>query len=478
MSAKKALPKTLGELKSSGYKVRSVRQEMEDNLMKAIDDGTELFPGIKGYDETVLPQITNAILAHHDVVFIGEKGQAKSRLMRALASFLDDSIPVVEGCEINDDPNDPVCARCRRLAAEKGDDLPVAWLPKSKRYNERLAPGTKIADLIGDLDPAKVAGGSPLASEDALHFGLIPRTHRGIFGLNELPDLEYLVQVALFNILEENDFQIRGYPFRFPLDVVLVFTANPEEYTRAGKIISQLKDRIGAEIRTHYPISRELGIEIMEQEAHPIPSSKVKMDIPLFMKQIVEQITLEARNSPYVNQKSGVSARLSIANYENLIANCRRRAALLGEREASPRISDLAYLGASTSGKVELDPFREETVTESKVIGKIFDKAILTVFKETLKNGKLEGVEDEIKGEEAAEISDMKAAKEYKKIISKFPQLWEPVENLGEGKTDAFKASCLEFLLEGLHLSGKLSRKKVGSLITYRDKAKPRDIGS
>ena len=463
----KTKPNTLGELVQSGYVVRSVKDELEANLLKVLAAGEELFPGIQGYEETVVPQVVNAILAHHDMVLIGEKGQAKSRVMRALTRFLDPEIPVVEGCPINDNPFDPICFRCRKLKEEKGDSLPVAWLPREKRYNERLSPGTKLADLIGDLDPAKVAGGSPLSSEDALHFGLIPRTNRGIFGINELPDLEYLVQVGLFNILEEKDVQIRGFPFRFPLDVVLIFTANPEDYTRAGKIISQLKDRIGAEIRTHYPADRETGIKIMEQEALRITDSELRIEIPEFMKEIVEQITMEARNSPFVNKKSGVSARLSIANYETLVSNARRRAVLLGEEQAVPRICDLNYLLASTAGKVELDPFREETVTEVKVLAKIFEKAVLTVFKERVPAKDLDAWASEIKGGVAAEVSDMMPASDFKKVIAKFPQLWEPVEQLSAGKSDGYKASCLEFVLEGLHLSGKLSRKRIGGLASY-----------
>ncbi len=324
------------------------------------------------------------------MVFLGEKGQAKSRLMRSLTQFLDEEIPIVKGCEIHDHPYHPICAACRKKLAEKGNALEIEWIGREARYGERLSPGTKIADLIGDLDPAKVAAGNPLASEEAIHFGLIPRMNRGIFAVNELPDLEYLVQVALFNILEERDIQVRGYPIRFDLDLLLMFTANPEEYTRAGKIITQLKDRIGAEIRTHYPLTRKMGIKIMEQEAHLPQDDEVKLVVPDFMTEIIEQITLEARKSPYVNQKSGVSARLSIANFETMVANARRRAYVLGEKEAVPRMADLAYLYTSTSGKIELDPFREETVTEFQVFAKLMDKAVAQVFKEHMEMAHLE----------------------------------------------------------------------------------------
>ncbi|VAX18046.1 Magnesium chelatase, subunit ChlI, partial [hydrothermal vent metagenome] len=254
----KPKPATIDELRETGYEPVPVKQELERNLIIAMENGDELFPGIAGYENTVIPQTINAILSHHDIVFLGEKGQAKTRMMRGLARFLDKEIPAIADCEINDNPYDPICLSCRNKIKEQGGDVRIEWIDREARYGERLAPGTKIADLIGDLDPAKVAGGAPLASEDALHFGLIPRLNRGIFAINELPDLEYLIQVSLFNILEERDVQIRGYPIRFPLDVALVFSANPEEYSRSGKIISQLKDRIGAEIRTHYPLSREV----------------------------------------------------------------------------------------------------------------------------------------------------------------------------------------------------------------------------
>jgi magnesium chelatase subunit I len=374
---------TLGELKASGWQSRTVRQEMEHNLVRKLQAGERLFPGIFGFEDTVLPQLENAILAGHDFILLGEKGQAKSRILRSMANFLDDEVPVLAGCEINDNPYSPICKRCRDLVANMGDSVPVAWWPRELRYGERLAPGSRIGDLIGDLDPAKVAGGSVLSSEDALHFGLIPRMHRGLFAINELPDLEYLVQVALFNILEERDIQIRGYPIRFDLDVRLMFTANPEEYSRSGKIISQLKDRIGAEIRTHYPMTREGGIAIIEQEAH-IQKDGVPVHVPQFMKQIIEQITMEARKSPYINQKSGVSARLSISNYETMIANSRRRALILNEGLAVPRISDLNYLYTSSFGKIELDPFREETVTEFQVVTRIFERAVKLVFDEVV----------------------------------------------------------------------------------------------
>lgn len=461
-------PRTIGELRQSGYEPVHVKAELERNLIAAMERGEELFPGIVGYESTVIPQVVNAILSHHDIVFLGEKGQAKTRMMRALIRFLDDEIPAVAGCEINDNPFDPICLSCKRKIEEHGDIVEIDWIPRDRRYGERLSPGTKIADLIGDLDPAKVAGGAPLASEDALHFGLVPRLNRGVFAINELPDLEYLIQVSLFNILEERDIQIRGYPIRFPLDVVLVFSANPEEYSRSGKIISQLKDRIGAEIRTHYPLSREAGLKIIDQEAKVDVGDGYELRVPEFMREVVEQITIEARRSPHVNQMSGVSARLSIANYETLVANARRRAITLGERVITPRISDLNYVYTSSLGKVEMDPFREESLTDFQVISRIMDTAVRKVFMERFEAEALDEVVETIKGEAAIETGDMTPSAGYKEIISKYPQLWEPAHTLGGDESDQMRASCVEFVLEGLYLTGKLTRKRIGEMATYR----------
>jgi magnesium chelatase subunit I len=471
-------PTNLKELRASGYGDFTVKEELERNLMEKIRSGGPLFPGIHGFEETVLPQLANALLAHHDIVLLGEKGQAKSRIMRSLMGFLDAEIPVVRGCEIHDHPYHPICASCRRKLAEHGENLEIEWIGREARYGERLSPGTKIADLIGDLDPAKVAAGNPLASEEAIHFGLIPRMNRGIFAVNELPDLEYLVQVALFNILEERDIQVRGYPLRFNLDLLILFTANPEEYTRAGKIITQLKDRVGAEIRTHYPLTRELGIRIIRQEARLPMDAGAALEVPDFMTEVIEQITMEARRSPYVNQKSGVSARLSIANFETMVANARRRAALLGEKKAVPRMSDLNYLYTSSSGKIDLDPFREETVTEHQVFAKIMDRAVLTVFREHMEKGHLDLALPDMAGEKHIRVSDLTPSGDYKGIISQLPQVWEPVHHLADKKSEAYQASCVEFVLEGLHLSGKLSRNKVGEMMDYQALGTPKKKGA
>lgn len=458
---------TRGELIAQGYQSESVKAEMERNLVARLERGDVALPGIVGYETTVMPQVTNAILAHHDMVFLGEKGQAKTRLMRTLVLLLDEAIPYLAGCEIHDDPLKPMCARCKRLVAEQGDATPVAWWPRDERYGERLAPGTRVADLIGDLDPSRIAAGTSLSAEEALHFGLLPRFNRGIFAINELPDLDYLLQVSLFNVLEERDIQLRGYPLRFELDLCLMFTANPEEYSRSGKIITQLKDRIGAEIRTHYPRSRETGIAVLLQEARPLPTSGPKVVVPEFMTRIVEQITMEARNSPYVNHRSGVSARLSITNYETMIANARRRALLLKEPEAVPRMCDLGSLFTSTSGKLELDPFREESVSEVHVITRVLEKAVRVVFDEYFAKEDFRSLVAAFKGQTVLKTSDRLPAAEYTRMLDRIPQLWEPVHVLNGHGSDALRASCIELVLEGLYVTQQISRTRSGDLVEY-----------
>ncbi|RMF92554.1 MAG: magnesium chelatase, partial [Planctomycetota bacterium] len=348
----------LKELKESGWRSKTVKEEIRDNLLAALAAGEELFPGILGYDDTVIPEINLALIAGHDMLFLGEKGQAKSRLMRLLVRFLDPEIPYIDDPEIplHEDPFRPITSRGKRLIAELPDEkIPIAWWPREERYAERLAPGTKFADIIGEIDPAKLAAGASMSAEESLFLGLIPRMHRGIFAVNELPELDEAVQVGLFNILEERDVQIRGYPIRFDLDLLILFSANPATYNRSGKVIPQLKDRIGAVIHTHYPTDRDLGIRIMEQEANLDLGGEYPVVVPYFMKQIVEQISIVARRSKYVDQQSGVSARFSIANYRTMVASARQRAVVLGEKPAVPRISDLEHIVSSSLGKLELD---------------------------------------------------------------------------------------------------------------------------
>src|SRR5215208_2010062 len=348
-------PATLGQLRESGWQSVPVKEEVRRNAVAKIRAGEPLFPRVLGYDETVLPQLENALLAGHDVIFLGERGQAKTRMIRSLIGLLDEELPIVAGSEINDDPYAPVSRHARDLIAEKGEDTPIEWVARDTRYGEKLAtPDTSIADLIGEVDPIKVAEGRYLSDELTLHYGLVPRTNRGIFAINEIPDLAERIQVGLLNVLEERDVQIRGYKIRLPLDVMLVASANPEDYTNRGRIITPLKDRFGAQIRTHYPLDVETEMDVIDQEARPLEADGLVVAVPDFMTEIVAEISQQARRSPHINQRSGVSVRLSISNYETLVANAMRRALRTGEHEVVPRVSDLDALAASTAGKIEI----------------------------------------------------------------------------------------------------------------------------
>src|SRR5581483_1199778 len=373
------LAKTLGELRESGYRSRPVKAEMRRNLIEKIRAGENLFPGIVGYEDTVIPQVENAILSRQDIIFLGERGQAKSRIARSLVNLLDEWMPVVAGSEINDDPFDPISMFARQTIEERGDNTPIDWVHRDQRYGEKLAtPDITIADLIGEIDPIKVAEGRYLSDELTIHYGLVPRTNRGVFCINELPDLAERIQVGLLNIMEERDVQIRGYKIRLPLDVFMVASANPEDYTNRGRIITPIKDRFGSEIRTHYPKTLEHEISIMEQESQRFSLPGLQSDVPTYMKEIVAEVTHLARKSPDISQRSGVSVRVSISNYENLIASAMRRSLRVGEADVSPRVSDLAALLASTTGKIEL-----ETVGDSKedrIVDRLIQGAVLNVF--------------------------------------------------------------------------------------------------
>ncbi len=347
---------TVGDLRKSGYQVLPVREEMRANLLRLLAAGERILPGIIGYEETVIPEIENAILAGHHIVFLGERGQAKSRIIRSLVSLLDEYVPIIRDAEIPENPFAPITPLGRRLRAERGDALEIRWLGRDDRYAEKLAtPDVAVADLIGEVDPIKVAEGRYLADEETIHYGLIPRTNRGIFAINELPDLTEKVQVGLFNLMEEKDVQIKGFKIRLPLDIVLVASANPEDYTSRGRIITPLKDRFDVQIRTHYPRTLDHEIAIMEQEATRLPRGEFTVYIPQFMKEIIAQITMEARSSNEINQSSGVSVRVTINNLESVLSNAEKRAVRLGEKEIVPRVSDLHALFASTAGKIELE---------------------------------------------------------------------------------------------------------------------------
>ena len=381
-------PATFGELRASGWTSRQVKEEIRANAVRKLTAGEPLVDGVVGYEDTVLPQVANALLAGHDMIFLGERGQAKTRIMRSLVNLLDEWLPIVAGSEINDDPFHPISSHARVLLAERGDETPIEWVHRERRFGEKLAtPDTSIADLIGEVDPIKVAEGRYLSDELTIHYGLVPRTNRGIFAINELPDLAERIQVGLLNVLEERDVQIRGYKIRLPLDVVLVASANPEDYTNRGRIITPLKDRFGAQIRTHYPLETELEIEIIEQEARAFESEGLNVAVPDFMTEIVAEISQLARRSPHVNQRSGVSARLSIANYETLVANATRRALASGERDVVPRVSDLDALTSSTSGKIEIETL--EDGREGQVLERIMKAAVLEVFRARVRPEKL-----------------------------------------------------------------------------------------
>jgi len=454
-------PRTLAELRTSGWQSRSVKEEIRENFTRMLRTGEELFPGIVGYDDTVIPEINVALLAGHDMLFLGEKGQAKSRLMRLLVRFLDPALPYLDdpAIPLHDDPFAPITAAGRRLVASRPpEEVPIAWWPREDRYAERLAPGTKFADIIGEIDPAKLAGGTSMASEEALHLGLIPRMHRGIFAMNELPELDELVQVGMFNILEERDVQIRGYPVKFDIDVVLLFSANPSTYNRSGKVIPQLKDRIGAVIHTHYPRDRDLGIRVAEQEAGIDVGGEWPVVVPPFMKQVLEQITISARRSKFIDQQSGVSARFSIANYETVVASARHRAIRLGERPAVPRISDLGHIYASSLGKLELDLMGSHQMTERQVLDGVVAEAIATVFEEYVEEHGLDEIAKVFGRGVKIEVGDMLPSAAYQERVAEVPAIWGKAFEVNASESPAVRASCIEFVLAGLYATERISR--------------------
>ncbi|MCH7799290.1 MAG: magnesium chelatase [Planctomycetes bacterium] len=463
-------PTTLDALRENGWGSRSVKQEIHDNFIAALARGDELFPGIIGFDDTVIPDLNNALIAMHDTLFLGEKGQAKSRLMRLIGRFLDEEIPYLDipGCPVHEDPLHPITTAGRELLERSpADEIPIKWWRREDRYAERLAPGTKFADIIGEIDPAKLARGTSLSAEDSLHFGLIPRMHRGIFALNELPDLDELVQVGLFNILEERDVQIRGYPVRFDIDVLILFSANPTTYNRSGKVIPQLKDRIGSTIQTHYPRQREIGIEITRQEAGMSLDGEYPVVVPPFMEEIIEEVSIAARKSKYVDQQSGVSARLSIANYRTMVANARQRSIRLGEHPAVPRISDLGHLHTSCLGKLELDMMGTHQMSERQVIDAIVAEAIKTVFEEYVDEHGLDEISDIFAKGVKIEVGDMLPSKTYAERLERVPPVWEKAFEVNPAGDDAVRASCVEFVLAGLYASDRISRSQHHGRITY-----------
>ena len=456
MSTNNALPATIGELRDSGYQSVSVREEIRRNLIAKIRAEEPVFPGIVGFDQTVIPQLENAILAGQDIILLGERGQAKTRLIREMVNLLDEQLPVIAGSELNDDPYNPLTPDAKQMAADMGDDTPVAWIGRDLRYSEKLAtPDISIADLIGEIDPIKVAEGRHLSDETAIHYGLVPRTNRGIFCINELPDLAERIQVGLFNLMEERDVQIKGYRIRMPLDVFVVATANPEDYTNRGRIVTPLKDRYGAQIHTHYPRTLDEEIAIMDQERNRFPDED-RVVVPEFMTDIIAEVTARARSSNEINQRSGVSVRVSIANYETLISNALRRSIRLGEDIACPRISDLPFLVASLGGKIELETFGEGR--EDRLVEDLTKRATLGIFGRYCNVEDLEDIVMAFDLGNAVETGNDVPSGAYASALDNVDGLRAAATALvGDDRRPEVVASAVEFVLEGLHLNRRLN---------------------
>ncbi len=460
-------PRTVGELRESGYQALSVREEMRKNLIQKIRRGEEIFPGIVGYEDTVIPQVENAILSGQDIIFLGERGQAKTRMARGLINLLDDFIPVIAGCEINDHPYEPICKACRDKVEELGDGVEIAWLPRDRRYGEKLAtPDITISDLVGEVDPVRVAEGRYLSDELTIHYGLIPRTNRGIFCINELPDLAERIQVGLLNIMEERDVQIRGYKIRLPLDVYVVASANPEDYTNRGRIITPLKDRVGSEIRTHYPRTLEHEMQIMESESNHFITEGMDIVFPQFMKEVIAEITQLARSSNDISQRSGVSVRVSISNFENVLSNASRRALRLKERQVAPRVSDLSAIIASTCGKIELDTVGD--IKEERIVQKLINSAILETFGDYFEVREFDQLLSGFERGLNVQVGDDLPSMEYVTQLSKVGGLSKAVDRLNGRGSPANIASAVEFILEGLHLNRRLNKDEVNGKVRYR----------
>ncbi len=446
-----------------------MKEEIRRNAVRKVRAGEPLVDRVLGYDDTVLPQLENAVLAGHDVVFLGERGQAKTRMIRSLTGLLDEWLPIVAGSEINDDPYAPVSSAAKSLVDEMGDDTPIDWVHQDERFSEKLAtPDTSIADLIGEVDPIKVAEGRYLSDELTIHYGLVPRTNRGIFAINELPDLAERIQVGLLNVLEERDVQIRGYKLRLPLDVMLFASANPEDYTNRGRLITPLKDRFGAQIRTHYPLDVDTEAEIALQEARDFDIDDVSVSMPEYMVDIVCELSHLARESPKVNQRSGVSVRLTVANLETLAASAVRRGLRAGDGQVSPRISDLDSLASSTAGKVEIESLEEGR--DAQILEHLVKAAVLTVFKDTVDPTQLPEVLEAVGGRDLSiDAGQDVPSTDLAALLGEVPALAEPVRSLTDGsESPADVAAAVEFILEGLHLSKRLNKHAVGGRAVYQ----------
>ncbi|MDE0719101.1 MAG: magnesium chelatase [Dehalococcoidia bacterium] len=459
-------PHTIGALRKSKYEVLPVREELRKNLIAKIQAEEVVFPGIVGFENTVIPQLENAILAGQDIILLGERGQAKSKIIRSMTNLLDEEIPKIAECEINDNPYDPICRPCRDKVAEMGDKTPLEWLSRDDRYSEKLAtPDISIADLIGEIDPIKIAEGHYLSDEMAIHYGLVPRTNRGIFCINELPDLAERIQVGLFNLMEERDVQIKGYRVRLPLDVFVVSTANPEDYTNRGRIVTPLKDRYGSQIHTHYPLDVKDEIAIMDQERSKFPEED-KLVIPDYMKETLAEITTQARLSSEINQRSGVSVRVTIANFETLLGNAVRRSIRNNEEWACPRVSDLSFIVASFAGKIELETFEEGR--ESRLTDDLTRRAVLRTFASYFEVDDLDAIVTAFDLGNRAETGSEKPGVDYADMVKNIDGMAQAVKKLTDDKRPEAIASAVEFILEGLHLSRKLNCDRSGESAVYK----------
>ncbi len=478
------LPTTLGALRASKkyHEIKSVKDELRENLICKLEKKEPLFPGIVGYEETVAPQVVNAVLSKHNFILLGLRGQAKTRLIRMLVTLLDEYIPYVAGCEIHDHPFAPICKSCREQIAKLGDATPIAWLSRDDRYVEKLAtPDVTIADMIGDIDPIKAARtGETLGSELTVHYGLLPRANRGIFAINELPDLAGKIQVGLFNIMQEGDVQIKGYPVRLPLDIALVFTANPEDYTARGKIITPLKDRIGSEIRTHYPITLQHGIEITEQEAWVGRKSPVELRIPDYIREVIEQIAFSAREDKRVDKRSGVSQRLPISVLENMTSNAERRALIAGDSVAVPRVLDIYAALPSITGKLELE-YEGELKGGDAIARELIRLAVGKVFTSYFEGENMSTVVQWFELGGSLKLDETAPSKQMVKELAQIQGLLEKTKALGLGASepDAVRAAAGEFILEGLYAHKRIGRnEEVGFTVGERRREPPVDDGT